>query len=325
MNQKVFRQMIRMPMAWFQARRIADILSRMQSADAVRTFISNALGVVLDGLLSLVTLACLALAAPKLALVAVGGFAAYVLLRLASIPVTMALNRRAILAGVAEQAKRMETLRAIQTVKVLAAEAGREADWSAKLAESIRAIQANAAATTYFGAVQGLVKTLVTILAVFVGAQEALSGAMSVGMLVAALAYLGQFTARAGSLFEQFATWRTLEVHLERLSDVMLEPREPGIERADKGSDRVTGAVRLANVSFGIGPQDPLILDRLDLEVAPGEHVAITGASGVGKSTLLKIIAGLHLPLTGEVLIDGKPFDHWGPRTAGSHRRRPAG
>ena len=71
------------------------------------------------------------------------------------------------------------------------------------------------------------------------------------------------------------------------------------------------GHLRLTEVSFGYAPLDPPLIDRLDLEVLPGQRVALVGASGSGKSTLGKIIAGLETPRSGACLIDGLPLADW--------------
>jgi ATP-binding cassette subfamily B protein RaxB len=74
------------------------------------------------------------------------------------------------------------------------------------------------------------------------------------------------------------------------------------------------GAIALNDIKFRYGDNEPFVLDGLSLAVAPGEHVAITGPSAGGKSTLVKILLGLMEPLSGEILVDGEPLMKFGLR-----------
>jgi ATP-binding cassette subfamily B protein RaxB len=315
MGLRVFRHMLRLPLEWFQRRRLADILSRLQGVDQVRSALGGVLGAAFDATLAVIMLAMLLLVSPLLAAIAVGGFALLVGIRLAAVPIGLELNSRAILTNVAEQGKRIETLRAIQSIKAMAGEPERESDWMSRFAEMLRAAQRNAVFNLAVGGGQGLVASLMMVAAIYFGASAVLDGRMSVGMLTAAIAYLTQFSQSASNLFQQVITWRMLDVQLDRLSDVVLEPTETNIDRpASEASDAIRGSISAEGLCFRYGPEEPLLFDNLDLTIEAGEHVAIVGPSGVGKSTLLKVLTGLYRATGGTVRIDGRPLDYWGPR-----------
>ena len=99
---------------------------------------------------------------------------------------------------------------------------------------------------------------------------------------------------------------------MERLSDIALAEQDPGFSQPSTAKIELKGGIELRDVSFRYSPSDPLVLDGVSLSVNPGEHVAITGPSGGGKSTLVKIILGLLEPDSGEVLIDGIPLRQFG-------------
>ncbi|MEM9488737.1 MAG: NHLP bacteriocin export ABC transporter permease/ATPase subunit, partial [Myxococcota bacterium] len=69
---------------------------------------------------------------------------------------------------------------------------------------------------------------------------------------------------------------------------------------------RLTGRIRLDDVSFRYHEDGPLILDRLSLDIHPGEYIALVGPSGSGKSTILRLLLGFEVPDEGRVLYDGK-------------------
>jgi ATP-binding cassette subfamily B protein RaxB len=101
---------------------------------------------------------------------------------------------------------------------------------------------------------------------------------------------------------------RMLDLYLERLGDIALAEREPGLDRPSQLSRPLAGAIEVRNVSFRYAETEPAILQGASLRVEPGEFVAITGPSGGGKTTLLKVMLGLFEPTAGEVLIDGYPI-----------------
>jgi len=301
MTRRVFNHVLALPLAWFRNRKLGDTLGRIQGLDQIRNTMSNSVGIVLDGVMSILTLAMLAAFAPLLAMLAAAGVVVYLALRLMAVPVIMRLNTQAVAAYADEQGKRIETLRAMQTLKLMGAERAREADWSHRFAETLRTAQANILAAAHFGAVQSTVSTLITVLAVYLGARQVLEGNMTIGLLTAAIAYQSQFTQRANSLVEQAMQWRMMEVHLDRLDEVMTEPREVMSEPLGKP---VRGALELDAVTFAYGVTDNPVLAGVDLKVAPGENVVIVGRSGAGKSTLLKILCGLYPPTSGAVRLD---------------------
>lgn len=252
--------------------------------------------------------------APVLACVVLATLALYVTIRLATIPWTMKLGAAALSASIAEQGKRIETLRAMQTIKVMAAESEREGDWANKLAQTVKANQSSAIAQIVVGGTQSALDMLSLILIVFLGVQGIIANKMTIGVLYAFLSYRGQFSARAQSFIEQFVSARMLELHTYRLADIALHPLEPGIDQGMSSAVEMKGGIELRNVVFGYAPHEQPILRGVNIRIEPGEFVAIVGPSGTGKSTLLKVMTGLYPTSGGEVLIDGLSLSSWGPR-----------
>lgn len=315
MSQRLFHHMIRLPLPWFQRRRLADAQSRFQAIDPVKNLIANGLvGAVIDGCLSLTTAVMMIVYSPILAMVTGVGLALYISLRLAAIPITRRYASDALTSSIAEQGKRLETLRAMQTIKLMGGETQRESDWANKFIDTVTANQSSALATMTFSVLQKLVDALSYVIIVYVGIQSIQSGEMTVGLLYAFLAYRSQFSGRAVSLVDQLVNWRLLDIYTFRLADVVLTPIEPGLDAATSGLPEVKGRIELDRISFRYGPTDPIILKDLSTTVEAGEFVAIVGASGHGKSTLLKVLCGLYPPTAGEVRLDGLPLSVWGAR-----------
>ena len=133
-------------------------------------------------------------------------------------------------------------------------------------------------------------------------------------MIFAFVSYKLQFAERTALLIEKLVDLRILGLHLERLADIALTPLERGHDQDLSYMRPVRGAIELRNVCFRYAETEPLILNNVNLCVAPGQFVTIMGPSGCGKTTLLKIMLGLLEPTSGEVLIDGVPLGKIGPR-----------
>jgi ATP-binding cassette subfamily B protein RaxB len=136
---------------------------------------------------------------------------------------------------------------------------------------------------------------------------------MSIGMLMAFLSYSNTFSARIFNLVDVAINCKMLDLHLSRLSDIVLEPAEldGGIE---PDTSKIVGKIELKNVCYRYGQGEALVIDDASFEFPIGKCVALTGCSGCGKTTLCKIILGLISPTEGSVLVDGIQLSKIGNR-----------
>ncbi|NGM51800.1 peptidase domain-containing ABC transporter [Caulobacter sp. 602-2] len=315
MTQRLFHHLIRLPLPWFQRRRLADALMRFQALDPIRNLIAGGLiAVMLDGVLSVATAVMMFVFAPVLAGVTVACLLLYLVVRLISIPLTMNYAAKALTSSIAENGKRIETLRAIQTIKVMGAEPERQADWSNRMADSIRASQLSAFANVGINGVQRLIRGLASIAVIYLAARMIMTDQMSIGVLYAFMAYHTQFLDRGANLIEQGVAWKMLDLYTFRLADIVLTPTEADIEKSTSGLPEMKGKVSLEGVGFTYAPHEPAVLRNLTFTIEPGEFVAVVGPSGSGKSTLMKVLCGLYPATYGQVCIDDMPLSAWGPR-----------
>jgi len=313
MSQRLFRHMIRLPLPWFQKRRLADAMMRFQALDPLKSLIANGLiAAVMDGALAITTLVMMFVYAPPLAWVTLVCILIYFTVRIVGLPILLRFSADALQASVGEQSKRMETLRAIQTIKSMGGETEREGVWANRQARVISATQNSGLANLAFATVQRVTDGAANVLVIYLGVRSILAGEFTIGALYAFMAYRTQFSTRATSLFDQVVNWRMLEVYTDRLADVVLTPMEEGLDKIPSGLPEIQGAIELHGVAFRYGPTDPIVFRNISLKVEAGESVAIIAPSGVGKSTLLKVMSGLYPPLAGEVRLDGLPLSAWG-------------
>lgn len=315
MTLRLFRHMLRLPLPWYQRRRLADILSRFDAIGPVRDLMSGALvAVVVDGMLAIVTLIMMLAFSVKLTLIVLGGFMLYVVIRLSALPLTMRFGMESITARIAENGKRIESIRAIQTLKVMGAEPERESDWANKFASTIKCDQKVALSNLSFATMQNAVDGLIRVILIYLGAAAIMAGDMSVGLFYAFLTYQAQFSSKASLLFDQIVNWRMTDIYSYRLADIVLAEKEQGIDDYRSGQAVINGDFELHNLSFSYSPQEMPVFRNISLKIAAGEFVAIVGPSGAGKSTLLKVLCGLYPASHGEVHLDGRSLASWGPR-----------
>lgn len=309
----VARRLFRLPVSWFEKRHVGDILSRFQSISPIQQALTQgAVAALIDGVLAILILAVMFFYSAKLALVALAAFALYAVIRAVSFSLQRDAQEETIVAGGKEQTTMVESVRGIVTLRLFNRETSRHALWQSRLADTVNAnirlsrvgIWQSVANTAIFG--------IENILTIWLAIGFVISGGFSVGMVFAFIAYKTQFTQRAASLIDQAIAFRMLGLHLDRLSDIALADQDPSFSQAPVARTELKGRIELRDVRFRYSPTDPYILDGVNLIVEPGEHVAVTGPSGGGKSTLVKILLGLLEPESGEVLIDGIPLNQFG-------------
>lgn len=145
------------------------------------------------------------------------------------------------------------------------------------------------------------------VVTVYLGGMQVIAGTLSVGTLLAFLAYRSSFASSAGSLVDQMQQWRLLSVHLDRLSDIVTQTKEdfPSHQRRELLAGP---AIRVEGLTFSYGASERPVLDGVDLDIPGGAFVAVVGPSGAGKTTLMRLMLGLLDPASGKIAIDGVPL-----------------
>ena len=306
MEARLFHHMIRLPLSYFQKRHVGDLLQRFHALEPVKQLIvGGGISTLLDGTLAVFTLILMLRYSVVLSAIVLGVFLCYALLRLGTRQISKRLAADAIVADTKEQTRFLETLRAIQTIKVCGGEGARERVWQNLYADKLNtAIRANTV-QIFFQSGAVFLNRVTDVIVLYLAASSAIDGAMTVGMITAFIAYKGQFLDRMTSLLDVVIQFWLLDVQLARVSDIAVAEREPFLLSQSNRGYEIQGSIELRNVSFRYAPRERDIVQDVNLDIRPGEFVVIMGPSGGGKSTLLKMIVGLLEPTKGEVLIDG--------------------
>lgn len=314
-SSNVARRLMRLPVDWFEKRSVGDVLSRFQSVMPIQKLLTeSAAASIIDGVLAILTFVLMLAYSPLLTGLAVVSLALYAAVRFLTLPAERRAENERITASGKEQGAMIETLRGIVTLRLSGRETMRHAVWQNRLSESLAASYSHERIRSFQNAAGMLLGTLETVLVIWLGIKAVIAGGFSVGMVFAFLAYRLQFSTMAKSLIDRGVDLRMLSLHLDRLSDIALTEEDQGFREQREQPHVLKGEVQAKGVTFSYGIHEPQVLKGVDIHIRPGEHVAITGGSGGGKTTLVKILLGLVEPSSGEVLIDGVPMARYGRR-----------
>jgi ATP-binding cassette subfamily B protein RaxB len=312
---RLFHHLLRLPLSFFEKRHIGDVLSRFQSIEPIRDLLAEGLILAaIDGIMAIATLTMIFLYSHRLALVVLTALTLYVILRLAMYRMFRTLNETYIRAQAQENTNFIETARAIQSIKLFNREADRESQWFNLHADTVNASIRKGRATILFGTMNRAIFGIENIVTIYLAATLVLDNELTTGMFFAFMAYKTSFTDKAATLVEKVLDFRLLDLHLDRISDIALNPLETGHDRPVIYTLPIQGELELRNVCFRYAETERFVLENINLKVRAGSFVTVMGPSGGGKTTLLKIMLGLLDPTSGEILVDGIPLQTIGVR-----------
>ena len=305
----LFSHLINLPASFFEARHLGDVTSRFSSQETILNAITTELvEALMDGLLTGLTLTIMLIIAPDLAGIVLAAAALYMILRWASYTPLRQAWMEAIVWKARLDTHFLETLRGIRTIKLFNAQENRRAHWLNLLVETTNRQLTTEKIRVLFQTGNKLLTGLLKILIIWLGARRVLDNTLSIGLLLAFVAYKDQFISRVTVLIDRVMDLKMLRLHAERLADIALTEPETRRPLLPSPGGHQPPAIELRNVSFRYSEHEPWVLDNINLRIEAGQSVAITGPSGGGKSTLLKLLAGLVQPNHGEILIDGEPL-----------------
>jgi HlyB family type I secretion system ABC transporter len=301
------RKLLSLPMTYFTSRRTGDIQRRLDGAREVREFaVQQGIGALLATVVLVGAVILMALYSPLLTLAFLATAPLYVGLMIFSVKVLRPLYKGVEEAQGKYSSHQIDAIKGIEAVKAAAAESAfRDTILNEFLSVSQKLFKANFIVMSWDSVLQtiGLLSTAIFL---WVGAMQVIHGHLSIGGFVAfssltAMAYAG--------ILRALGVWDIMQrasVLLNRLNDIFEQEPEQGHDRSRLAPvHSLEGRIELRGVSFKYGgPESPDIIKNITLDLAPGRMVALVGRSGCGKTTLIKLIAGLLEPREGTIFFD---------------------
>lgn len=296
---------LRLPFPFLQGRSLGDLLQAHSGLETARNLLTErVLLSLLDGVMALLYLGVMAATLP-------GPTFAVALAALAMAALVVLVGRRQgdlqreeVAAQIRERGYLVELLRGVSTVKAAGAEAPGLRRWLGLLREELRlSLRRQRVGLWSEVGLEGLRQALNVAILLWGGALV-LAGDVRIGSLMAFIQMSGGFLGAVLGMSQAYLAWRNLKPHMDKISEYLEVEAEPLLPQP--AARPLDGPVVLEDVWFRYGADHPWVLKGYHLQVEPGEKRWLHAPSGFGKSTLLRLVAGLYPPDRGFVTVGGK-------------------
>jgi subfamily B ATP-binding cassette protein HlyB/CyaB len=303
---RLFRHLMALPIAYFQARRVGDSVARVRELENIRQFLtSSALTLVLDLLFTFVFLAVMFYYSPLLTGVVLAAFPFYIAISAGASPLFRRRLDEKFRRGSENQAFLVESVTGVETLKAMAVEPQMQRRWEEQLAGYVAAsFQVISLNNTASQAIQVINKVVIAAVLYF-GAKLVIEGDLTVGELVAFNMLSTRVSAPVLRLAQLWQDFHQARLSIARLGDILNTQPEPSSSPTRSALPAIRGRIEFEHVGFRYRVDGPEILHDINLTVSPGQIIGIVGSSGSGKSTFAKLIQRLYIPESGRVLVDG--------------------
>ncbi len=307
LTSNVMNHLIRLPLAYFEKRHTGDILMRLNSVQALQNALTTTIvAALIDGLVVTMALSAMLVYDITLGVMVLGFTSCVFAIRLICFPYQRRLQEAAISNQAKEQSFSIETLRSVQSLRIAGGEQFRMHRWSGAFSAVINSRLRLARFDICTHTAQQLIDGIQHGAVLYVAARGILAGDghFSIGMLFAFLAFKSRFTSHAGGLVEHVISFKLLDLHLQRLSDILWQQEDVTSGSALSGAVPA-GCIEAQSLSFSYSDFDAPVINDTSFQFKEGEMVAIIGPSGSGKTTLMKLLLGLYRPSSGSLHIGG--------------------
>jgi subfamily B ATP-binding cassette protein HlyB/CyaB len=303
---RLFRHLVALPVAYFEARRAGDSVARVRELENIRNFLtSSALTLVIDLFFTVVFLAVMFYYSALLSWIVIGSFPFYISLSASVTPLFRRRLEEKFDRGAENQAFLVESVTGVQTLKAMAIEPQMQRRWEEQLAAYVNASFRVLSLGNWASQAVQFVSKVVTALTLYLGAYLVIDGKMTVGELIAFNMLANRVAQPVLRLAQIWQDFHQARVSVARLGDILNAPPEPAFNPARAALPAIRGDISFEHVTFRYRLDGPGVLHDVSLHIPAGQMIGIVGPSGSGKSTLTKLVQRLYVPESGRVLIDG--------------------
>lgn len=307
--------LVSLPFAFFQTRSAGDLMMRVNSNQQMRELLtSNTLSALLDGTLVLVYLGLILVLSPVLGAVVAGLAVVQIVLFWLTKTRYRELMSQQLEAQAQSHSYLVQLIGGMETLKVAGAEQNAVVRWSNLFTRSLNVGLDRGRLEAFVNALLSAVKGAAPVVVLCVGAVMTINGSITLGVMLALNALAIGFLTPLGTLVDNLVSLQGLTSYIERIDDVMSEAPEQDARQVQP-APRLSGHIRLSNVSYRYAAGAKLVIRGANLEILPGMKVALVGRSGSGKSTLASLMLGLYWPEQGAIEFDGRDLRQLDVRT----------
>ena len=302
---KVFSHLLKLPVTYFDGRRVGDTIARLYEVENIRNFITgSALTLLVDSFFAIALIMTLFFYSTLLGWIVVGTLPVYITLSLIVVPYLRTLMDEKFNRGAMRQSYLVEMVTGINTIKAMAVEKTIKQKWDNLLASYVTTSFNVTKIGNVVDQLAQLTSKGVLLAVLYFDAKEVMAGRMSVGELVAFNMLTQQLTE---PILKLVATWQQFQqasISMHRIGDLLNAKPELDFDSRSAVTPPLKGAISFQNVTFRYSPERENVIKKVSLNINQGEFIGIVGTSGSGKSTLTKLLQALYKPNEGRVLID---------------------
>ncbi len=304
---EVVDRLFRLPLLYFQHRPTGVVAARLQGVENIREFIASAaVTAILDVPFLLIFVAIMFWYSVPLTLLVLAVLAVVTVLSVLVSPVFRNLLNEQFRRGAAVQAFVTEYVAGVETVKSLQFEPQLNVRYRGLFAEYLKSSFATRQLANNYGSVTAALEQVMTAGILILGAYLVMNGsAITIGMLVAFQMFAGRVSQPMMRLVGLWQQWQQTRISVARLGDIMNAPAESYSLKPRRAAGNGPGVVDIERLAFRFADNLPMLYEDFDLKLPAGQVIALSGPSGVGKSTLAKLLQGFYVPRAGRIRIDG--------------------
>jgi ATP-binding cassette subfamily B protein len=310
LGSRVFAKLLSLPVPFFEHTTAGVLARQVQQTDKLRNFLTGRLFQTLLDCTTLPVLIWLLLRySPMLTAVVLGWALAIASVIGVMVPLFKKCLNQLYQAEGLRQALLVETIHGVRTIKSLAMEPARQAEWDAKLATSLRRLAVVGRVSTAGSVVTTAMDKMMQIAVVGIGAKLVFSGGMSIGSLIAFTMLASRVSGPLLQIVGLINEYQEMTLSARMLASIMDHPPERAPD-AQYIQPELCGGIAFDCVSFRYPGAASGALDRVSFEVEEGEIIGVVGRSGSGKSTLIRLIQGIQVAQAGTIRLSGHDIRH---------------
>ncbi|CAK8583662.1 MULTISPECIES: peptidase domain-containing ABC transporter [Priestia] len=299
LSKEFIQHLFKLPLNFFEQRSTGDLATRMNNIFTVREILARSgSAFVLDISMLMIYGVAMSFQSPKLMIITFGIALTQVLLMLICIPRVKRLTQEELAIQSETQSYLIEAMRSVILIKTTGKEKDILKKWSAMFSNQMSVFTKLYISSGLLDSVIGSIRIIAPILIIWIGVQEVINNHLTLGSLMSFSILATGFLGPIGSVIGNIQSLQLLSGVFERLHDIMNSKPEQ-INTLTTSSNVLNKPIILEGVSFSHSKDSRKVLKNISFTINPGEKIALVGATGSGKTTLIKLILGLYRPTEG--------------------------
>ncbi|MDR3136219.1 MAG: type I secretion system permease/ATPase [Coriobacteriales bacterium] len=303
---KLFGHLFGLPLKYFKARKVGEIVARVRELDTIRNFLTGTpLSTAIDLVFVVVYIIVLFFYSTNLTLIVLASIPIFALLSAVVTPLFKKRLDEKFQAGAQTQSFLVESISGIETVKSFAVEPQFINRWGDLQADYVQASYRTAMVSATAASTGQFIQRIFELLVLFFGALAVMDGTFSVGQLVAFRMLSSRVSGPILRLVQLWQEYQQAALSVKKIADIFSFPLDEPQGPSNVSVPRLHGTIVFDHVSFRYHPTTQEVIKNMSFRIEAGTVVGVVGRSGSGKSTLSLLIQRLYIAQAGKITIDG--------------------